>query len=109
MASGNAHLLHSVFSRSYTVSTVEGVRLCIITSEYTPSYCSTKELIATLFCAVLQIRRHLNGLNHPVIGDFAHGDRHFNRQFSTDHTAAAGEFLLYNASTYIKLRYNCVA
>jgi tRNA pseudouridine65 synthase len=28
-----------------------------------------------------QIRRHLNGISHPVVGDVARGDRHHNRFF----------------------------
>jgi tRNA pseudouridine65 synthase len=28
-----------------------------------------------------QLRRHLNGISHPVIGDVARGDRHHNRFF----------------------------
>lgn len=26
-----------------------------------------------------QIRRHLNGISHPIIGDTTHGDRDINR------------------------------
>jgi len=28
-----------------------------------------------------QVRRHLKGISHPIIGDTAHGDRHHNRFF----------------------------
>lgn len=30
-----------------------------------------------------QARRHLQGINHPIIGDKLHGDRHHNRYFLT--------------------------
>lgn len=31
-----------------------------------------------------QIRRHLNGLSHPILGDTSHGSSHTNRQWRTD-------------------------
>ena len=32
-----------------------------------------------------QVRRHVRGLNHPVIGDSIHGDNRVNRLWRTDH------------------------
>ncbi len=32
-----------------------------------------------------QLRRHLNGISHPVVGDTARGDRHHNRFFREHH------------------------
>lgn len=42
-----------------------------------------------------QIRRHLNGLGHPVVGDSVHGDSRFNRAMARDHGAPPGRLLLH--------------
>ncbi len=48
-----------------------------------------------------QIRRHLNHLNHPVIGDVNHGDRHHNHLFHD----WRGYHRLYLAATELHLRH----
>lgn len=42
-----------------------------------------------------QIRRHLKGLGHPVVGDSVHGESRFNRDIVKDHGAPAGRLLLH--------------
>ncbi|CAM9501822.1 unnamed protein product, partial [Discosporangium mesarthrocarpum] len=42
-----------------------------------------------------QIRRHLNGLSHPVVGDCKHGDTRFNREFCREYGAPRGRLFLH--------------
>ncbi|KUJ71148.1 pseudouridine synthase [Thiomicrospira sp. WB1] len=48
-----------------------------------------------------QLRRHLNHIGHPIIGDVAHGDRHHNHFFYQWH----GHHRLYLAATKLKLSH----
>ncbi|CAM9479947.1 unnamed protein product [Ectocarpus fasciculatus] len=43
-----------------------------------------------------QIRRHLNGLSHPIVGDSVHGNSRFNREVAAHRNSApAGRLLLH--------------
>lgn len=48
-----------------------------------------------------QLRRHLNHINHPIIGDVQHGDRHHNHFFNE----WLGQHRLYLAATSLTFRH----
>jgi len=48
-----------------------------------------------------QLRRHLNSIHHPIIGDVRHGDRHHNKLFSNEF----GLHRLYLAATEISFKH----
>lgn len=51
--------------------------------------------VAPCVCRFHQIRRHLNGLSHPIIGDSVHGNSRFNREVVRDHAAPPGRLMLH--------------
>lgn len=68
----------------------------ILRALYTlPNFCFLFFVFRGLNDRFHQIRRHLNGLSHPVVGDSVHGSSPFNREVVRDYGAPPGRLMLH--------------